>query len=403
MNDTEIKPVEVIRNLGKKMRDCLKANKTSDARRLVKPWDSGFLEGKAQGFEQSAEIISRANDACNDKLRKIKTQLEESELKLAAHIDEKIYEIEQLRRENEELKDRERLAILGVNISITVDMNVSKSNCWSWIEEGTVFTMRELMECFEAENFHRMGFNLGVIHLGQSTSGEILSEEMTARLIERMKESQEMCWKLGLTVSALNFGEKERRLKRGNIKGREISAMTLELSNSVYLEMATKTFFHLPASKSHLHEAESLFGEDVDINFTDAASDIREAGNCLATGCNTASVFHSIRAVEYAVKAIWKTLGKNPPSKSNQWGNLIRDLDDEMAKKPSDRLPDFQSHVDFFCEAIAHMRAIQKAWRDPTMHVEKTYDEAQAMRIFNACKDFMGSVAAQLNQSSQWV
>jgi hypothetical protein len=74
------------------------------------------------------------------------------------------------------------------------------------------------------------------------------------------------------------------------------AAMTIECGDTFFVRIASdrKSYF----------EQEHLFGPEVDIAFPGAASDIRDAGDCLAVENNTAAVFHLMRVVEHGLRAL---------------------------------------------------------------------------------------------------
>jgi hypothetical protein len=81
------------------------------------------------------------------------------------------------------------------------------------------------------------------------------------------------------------------------------------------------------------HKAEffgSTFGGDVDIAFPDAAPEVREAHCCLAVARNTACVFHLMRAVEHAMRAIAMATGAptsaSVPLEYQEWNTVIEGI-----------------------------------------------------------------------------
>lgn len=269
-----------------------------------------------------------------------------------------------------------------------------------------LLTLAEIMESFSPEVFHKLGFVMGGISSLNKVKpkDELVSDEARFHISKRLKEAAVLCHQLGLRDARLNFAMKLCKLAENqSLKCSDLSYWIKDLSEGIERNMATITFFYLPSDSEVLFDKDDLFGDNVSKNFPDAQDDIREAGNCLATGRNTAAVFHCIRATEWAVKAVWKTLGKPAPKKENSWGSILSDLDAQMTLKPSDRLPEFQARLSFFGEIMCDIRAIQKAWRDTTMHIEKNYDAPQAKRVFDVCKHFMQTTSEKLNQNGDWI
>jgi len=105
-----------------------------------------------------------------------------------------------------------------------------------------------------------------------------------------------------------------------------------------------------------------------------------------------------MRTMEVAIKAVYKTLGRASPNLSDSWGKLIEPMDKELAKAKPDRVALWMSEDSFFSEAVADLRAIKRAWRDTTMHVETDYNEEQSEKVFDAVQSFMCDLAKRLDQ-----
>jgi hypothetical protein len=137
--------------------------------------------------------------------------------------------------------------------------------------------------------------------------------------------------------------------------------------------------------------------------FLRAVQEIREAAKCLLFDRSTACVFHSMRAIEVALKAVWKTLEIHPPKLSDSWGELLKPLGKQLACDPKDRHPVWQANLDFFSEVVADIRAAKRSYRDSTMHVESTYTAAEARAIFNSTKTLIAHTAKRLDQEGNFL
>ena len=52
----------------------------------------------------------------------------------------------------------------------------------------------------------------------------------------------------------------------------------------------------------------------------------------------------------------------------------------------------------FYTEAVLDLRAIKNAWRNPTMHFRRKYDESQALRVYETVGEFLGHLATRLHE-----
>jgi hypothetical protein len=131
----------------------------------------------------------------------------------------------------------------------------------------------------------------------------------------------------------------------------------------------------------------------VSAQFPSAAEDIAESGKCLACGRPTACVMHLNRVVEVGLTALAAALGSGL---QNDWGKYLSEIDKELTKRIQQsgaRTPDEQ----FYSEAQITIDSIRRAWRNPTMHIDKTYTEERAEEILVAVRSFMRHLATKLH------
>ena len=127
------------------------------------------------------------------------------------------------------------------------------------------------------------------------------------------------------------------------------------------------------SSRSRRSKCIESFGSSVAAQFPSANTEIEEAGNCIAPGRNTAAAFHLMRVMEISVNAVEKSLEKDAPKKA---GN-------------------------FFSNATHHIRSLKDDYRDPAIHVEKTYNGTGAMRVMTASREFMEMISSRLDERGQ--
>lgn len=160
------------------------------------------------------------------------------------------------------------------------------------------------------------------------------------------------------------------------------------------LDQATAIFcLSLTSGERELYAPEAHpFGKDVGANFPSANEDVYEACKCLALGRSTACVMHLMRACEVALKGLASAL---EVSEQGDWGSYLRKIAETLEKRgktASKRSADEQ----FFSEAAANFEHLKRAWRNPTMHVDKTYSTERAGEILSAVRSFMGHLATKI-------
>jgi hypothetical protein len=103
---------------------------------------------------------------------------------------------------------------------------------------------------------------------------------------------------------------------------------------------------------------------------------------------------HLNRAVEVGLSALAKRGGVE---KQNDWGTYLRKIDSaiqEKSKNGGARSEDEQ----FYSEAAIRFDQMRKAWRNPTMHPEKSYSIERATEIRGAVRSFFIHLATKVSE-----
>lgn len=168
------------------------------------------------------------------------------------------------------------------------------------------------------------------------------------------------------------------------------------LRKTIIAEMSGRKFYGPIAVYAPYFENSKPFGDEVFDAFPSANDDLTEAATCLALERSTACVMHLMRAMEVVLAVLAKTLGVE---RQNDWGSYLREIERELAKRAKivgARTPDEQ----FYAEATTSFDAVRRAWRNPTMHVEKIYSQQCAEDIFRAVKSFMYLLATKIAEET---
>jgi hypothetical protein len=150
----------------------------------------------------------------------------------------------------------------------------------------------------------------------------------------------------------------------------------------------------LETGKRNYYENAKLFGDDVFNNFPSANEDIAESGTCLALDRGTACVMHLMRVVEAGLAVLAKAVNVG---RQNDWGGYLREIDKALAaslKSSGARTADEQ----FYAEAAASIDNMRRAFRNPTMHPDKSYSPSRAEEILQSVRSFMRHLATRLSE-----
>jgi hypothetical protein len=216
-------------------------------------------------------------------------------------------------------------------------------------------------------------------------------------LAKQMPLLLENCRELGLKMC----GRQVQRIiscPKEKLTAEYIVSALDELNNRFRDEFLDVWFMHLPTDKVPFYNGKNLFGQDVTDKFPSAIIDIEEAGKCFALARHTACVMHLMRVIEIGLRAVAKGLGIPQAELLPTWQAVISKIESEMKTAANKRPADWLKIEPFYREIPAHLFAIKNAWRNPSMHVQTSYDEERALDIYNAVRGFMRYLAAELSE-----
>jgi hypothetical protein len=107
-----------------------------------------------------------------------------------------------------------------------------------------------------------------------------------------------------------------------------------------------------------------------------------------------------MRVLELGLRALGTSLGDPTldPNANPTWDRILKRGDGELLKTADKRSKEWQANGEFFTDAIANLRAVKMAWRNPTMHVTGLYDEEKALDVFNTVAALMRHLATELHE-----
>jgi hypothetical protein len=173
-----------------------------------------------------------------------------------------------------------------------------------------------------------------------------------------------------------------------------------ELQVRIEDESSLRSYFDLRPEQTALYEAVAPFGEEVGKAFPSAAGDIEEAAKCIALDRGTAGVFHLMRVIELGLRTLGKSLNDSTldPKTNPTWERILHKCDTQLGLEYKKRCDEWRKDGAFYSEATANLRAVKDAWRNPTLHIERSYDPERALEVFQAVKGFMRHLAGRLSE-----
>ncbi|MER8645747.1 hypothetical protein [Mesorhizobium sp. M1252] len=196
----------------------------------------------------------------------------------------------------------------------------------------------------------------------------------------------ESCGPLGAKISGKGAERIVQMLKERSLNYVELGVKFETLNQTFRDELESSRLFALNARAADCFAlATETFGADVIDKFPDAEHDLEEAGKCLATARNTATVFHLMRALEVTLQFLCGKLSIT--NTQRVWGHLLSDLNqkiDAMAKG---------EQKSRWAAASSYLWQVKEVWRNETMHPKQTYTDEEAREVFEASRVFIRHAA----------
>jgi hypothetical protein len=185
--------------------------------------------------------------------------------------------------------------------------------------------------------------------------------------------------------------------KEAFLKSRDLVRTKMEqLGSVIQSELEERVFMHIPSDQAKYFGKGAAFGEAVNSRFPSTSFDIREAGNCIASGRHTACVFHLMRVLEVGLKAFAFRWGiPYAPS----WESYLKQLNKLLAMDWKDKSEDFKQNEPFIRSVSGDILTIKHSWRNPAVHnVSSVYTQEEASKIFDTAMSLMSALAAHLEE-----
>jgi hypothetical protein len=135
--------------------------------------------------------------------------------------------------------------------------------------------------------------------------------------------------------------------------------------------------------------------------FPSATQDIRAAVDCWALGHGTASIFHSMRILEYGIAALARDVGREIGAQN--WQNVIDQIESEV-RDLGKKLPSGvakNERLQFLSEAAKEMVYFKDGWRNYVSHNRGSYDRYQARSVLEHVRSFMTVLSTRLSEELQ--
>jgi hypothetical protein len=261
----------------------------------------------------------------------------------------------------------------------------------------------EIMNRFHATTWITFSSTLDVMKtLAEGTATDptgVLPDDRRAGISEGIGRLEKDCVAMGLNGSATSIRKIVELLAAPSTVAsiNRLGELARELQGRLHDEMSAAIYLSLTPSEAGLYSDSYPFGGNVIAAFPSSQYDTEEAAKCLALDRGTACVFHLMRVMESGLKALGNRLAVDTTHKPG-WETILKKAHGQMTLPNDKKDPDWIKNEDSLSAAITMLTAVKTAWRNPTMHVEKTYTVEQAEGIWEAVRGFMRQLATSIHE-----
>ncbi len=226
--------------------------------------------------------------------------------------------------------------------------------------------------------------------------------------LDSITNAAEICVKANLPQAAVRLAEMQQRLSAPALVPMDLSTLTLEMGNAIteiLRELVSRRFLVIDPERNYLLDDKNVMGDTVAVAFPSAVPDIIETGNCLAAECNTASLFHAMRVVEYGLRALAKDRRIKLPKKGQPidlatWDDILKELEKaELAIQGYPRTHAREAQFEFYHGALMQFRRFKNVFRNRIMHAREDFGRTQALGVFENVRDFMQALVSRISET----
>jgi hypothetical protein len=252
----------------------------------------------------------------------------------------------------------------------------------------------ELLHRFRASTLLTTTWNVQQAGLG-FVEGFASPEECRDKFVKSLAELHKECKHAGLESICTHIEVVNRSLKPDTPIPYLVSHGTTILG--VLQSTLTKTLiYRLDEQGAELLVQESGLTPDAISSFPSARREFVHAARCLAFDESTAAVFHSMRAIEFGIRALVKALNISPTNPN--WENIINDCEKAIKDIGPTLGADWKDKKQFYSEAAVNFRFFKDAWRNHTMHAGVSYDRTDGKQILEHSQLLIEKISQRIGE-----
>lgn len=268
--------------------------------------------------------------------------------------------------------------------------------------------MLEFAACEFLELSHRFGLLLGQYRKNPDPNvlGNSLDDLITqsGKLGLKVTHGQILCWVSEIvqrdpgSVDASKLSSEGRiGIVNAHIDSDRVTHHVEMLYSTMILEMRNILFRAVPSERAVYYDPMWLADTQIPTRYPTSLAELQRAGICYALGQATASVFHSMRALEPGLASLAGRF--SIPSDQGNWQTLIEQIEKEVRKLGNQATsPQKMEDEKFFGGATSYLYFVKNAWRNHVAHRRDNYADDDAFKVLNNTRQFIESLCPRLQE-----
>jgi len=235
----------------------------------------------------------------------------------------------------------------------------------------------------------------------------ILPKDILEDIAKRVMYARTRCSSLELESAVTRIDDHVlRTLAKPSANVDQVFNQIKVLRELIESDLKWRRFGYVPTDRAKKLDRVEHDWADVQSHFKSAKDDIREAVECYALDCNTASVFHSMRIAERGLRALARKLGvkrigpQKHPLEFAEWGQVLSALRGKLnsIQQSAGRSVRKAASAKFYADAASQADYLNEIWRKEVSHARGPYNAPEALNALTRTHDFMTLLSQRIKE-----
>jgi len=244
---------------------------------------------------------------------------------------------------------------------------------------------------FAAADFHSISSTLTQLQAQRGLF--LLTPDGNKEFSEKMASLRQHAERLKMRSTLKQIGYLAQYIQEGGKAQAEIARMLEELQKRIQEDLESRIFLTIATDKADFFGRDWLQESDIAHSFSmTALPEMLKAGRCYAYDEDTACVFHLMRAIDFGLRVVAKSLGISYDARN--WMGIANEIQKNMEQKYALKTADWKKSEPMYAGILTDIQAISRGHRNPVLHeLEKQYGEKEAHYLLVVTEAFLSHLA----------